>query len=373
MTRGMYHGFQCCTIMLCSLILSCGSSDRPAAQPAHELNLYIWASYMDPTVLEQFKKETGISVRTVTYPSQETLEAVLLAGHTQYDAVDVGGEMLEYLIRAGVIQQLDRSQLPNWKNLSQVVLDQLAHEDPGNRFAVPYLWGTTGMAINVTKLKQVAPTAPLDSWHLILDPANLAQVARCGVFFSDAPKDITATVLLYLGKDPDSTAPDDLKQAGDQLMTLRPMVRKIEADGLISDLSSGEVCAELTFSATAVQAIRRAREVGNQSELRFVIPREGAMSYMDALAIPRDAPHSKEAHQFIDFLMRGDIAARNSTFTGGASPNRAAFSLVDPAVRNDPAVYPPDAVIKTLHPVRMRPLDATRIVTRNWTRFRTGD
>jgi putrescine transport system substrate-binding protein len=355
------------------LILSCGSPDHPAVQPGRELNLYIWASYLDPSVIEQFKKETGVSVRTVTYPSQETLEAVLLAGHTQYDVVDVGGEMLEYMIRVGVIQQLDRSQLSNWKNLDQVVLDQLSRGDPGNRFAVPYLWGTTGMAINVTRLKQVAPTAPLDSWHLILDPANLAQVTRCGVFFSDAPKDITGTVLLYLGKDPDSTAADDLNQAGDHLMTLRPMVSKIDSDGLISDLSSGEMCAELTFTATAVQAIRRAREVGNQSELRFVIPREGAMSYMDALAIPKDAPHSKDAHQFINFLMRGDIAARNAAFTGGASPNLAAFSMLDPVVRNDPAIYPPNAVIKTLHPLRMHPPDESRVITRNWTRFRTGD
>jgi putrescine transport system substrate-binding protein len=133
--------FQSCTIILCLLILSCGSPDHPAVQPGRELNLYIWASYLDPSVIEQFKKETGVSVRTVTYPSQETLEAVLLAGHTQYDVVDVGGEMLEYMIRVGVIQQLDRSQLSNWKNLDQVVLDQLSRGDPGNRFAVPYSVG----------------------------------------------------------------------------------------------------------------------------------------------------------------------------------------------------------------------------------------
>jgi putrescine transport system substrate-binding protein len=113
-------------------------------------------------------------------------------------------------------------------------------------------------------------------------------------------------------------------------------------------------------------------EVGGRSELRFVIPREGAVSFIDTLAIPTDAPHPREAHQFIDFLMRGDIAARNANFTGGASPNRAAFSLIDPSVRNDPTIYPPEAVLNTLHQMRTRPPDTTRIVTRNWTRFRSG-
>ena len=297
---------------------------------------------------------------------------VLLAGHTQYDVVDVSNEQLEYLARNGVLRPLDRNQLKNWNNIESLILDQLSQVDPGNRFAVPYLWGTTGLAINVTKIKQVAPTVPLDSWSLLLDPANLAQVARCGTFFTDAPDDITSTVLLYLGKDPNSSAPPDLEQAAAQLMTLRRFVGKIESDGQINDLTSGEICAELAWTPVLVQAKRRTREVGGQSDLRFVIPREGAMSYIDTLTIPMDAPHSKEAYQFIDFLMRGDIAARNATFTGGASPNRAALALLDPVVRNDSAVYPPDAVIKNLHPVRMRPPDESRIVTRNWTRFRTG-
>jgi len=156
-------------------------------------------------------------------------------------------------------------------------------------------------------------------------------------------------------------------------LNVRRSVKRIDADGQINDLTSGEICAELAWTPVLVQAKRRTQEVGGQSELRFVIPREGAMSFVDALAVPQDAPHSKEAHQFIDFLMRGDVAARNATFSGGASPNRAAADLLDPAVRNDTAVYPPDAVMKTLHPVRMRSPEDSRIVTRNWTRFRTGN
>jgi putrescine transport system substrate-binding protein len=372
MTRGMRCGFQYSIIMLCALILSCGSSEHPAIQPAHQLNLYIWASYIDPTVLEQFEKETGVSIRVITYPSQEILLTVLLAGRTQYDVVDVSSEQLEYLVGNDVFQKLDRNKLKNWNNLDQAILDQLSQLDPGNQFAVPYLWGTTGLAINVTKIKQVAPAVALDSWRLLLDPANVAQVASCGVFFTDAPNDVTSTVLLYLGKDPNSGATSDLEQAAEQLMKVRHSVRRIDSDGQINDLTSGETCAELAWTPVLVQAKRRTKEVGSQSDLRFVIPREGAMSYIDALAIPNGAPHAKEAHQFIDFLMRGDIAARNATFTGGASPNRAAFALLDPTVRNDPAIYPPEAVMKMLHPVRMRQPDASRIVTRNWTRFRTG-
>jgi putrescine transport system substrate-binding protein len=332
----------------------------------------MWASYIDPTILAQFEKETGVSVRVVTYPSQEVLLTVLLAGHTQYDVVDVPSEALTFLADHGVFQPLNRNQLKNWNNLDKSILDQLSQLDPGNHFAVPYLWGTVGMAINVTRIEQVAPTVPLDSWGLLLDPVNVAQVAKCGVFFSDTPSDVTSTVLLYLGKDPHSSDPRDLEQAAQQLMEVRRSVTRIDGDGQINALISGETCAELASSPVIVQARQRVKEAGGQSVLRFVIPREGAMSFMDALAVPQDAPHPKEAHQFLDFLLRGDIAARNATFTGGASPNRAAFDLLDPAVRNDPAIYPPDAVIKTLHPLRMRAPEESRIVTRNWTRFRTG-
>lgn len=366
------HAIGAGLLAVAGLLAACGSHQAPPPAAQRSLNLYNWSNYIDPTVLADFERQTGIHIRLATYPNQESMQAVLLTGQSQYDVVVVSSDVLEYLSGAHAFRELDRAQLPDWGNLDAAMLERLTAQDPGHRYGVPYLWGTTGLSLNITRIAQVAPRMPVDSWTLLFDPANAAQVARCGIFVNDEPNEVTDSALLFLGKEANSAAPADLDQAGELLMRIRRHVGKIEGEGQINDLASGEMCAEITSTSVMVQAKRRARETGGTAELRYVIPREGAIMFIDTLAIPVDAPHPAEAHAFINFLLRGDVAARNANLTGGASPNRAAFTAIEPWIRDDPAIYPPPEVQRKLQLMRARSPESSRIVTRNWTRFKTG-
>jgi putrescine transport system substrate-binding protein len=300
------------------------------------------------------------------------LEATLLTGHSGYDVVVVGGNQLERLGRAHVFRELERAQLPNWGNLDTEVMARLATEDSGNRYAVAYDWGTTGIGLNLSKLRQVAPDLALDSWRLVFDPATLARISKCGVSFVDAPTELVAVALVADGKDPNTTDPALLEAAGRKLMAIRPYVRKIDSDMQIADFASGDTCLMVTWPANYVGGRRRSTEAGGHDEYRYVIPREGTDSWIDALAIPADAPHIAEAHAFINFLMRPDIAARGADFLGNATANQAALPHVDARQRNDAGIYPPPEMRAKLVPLHSRPDAANRSVTRIWTRFRTS-
>jgi putrescine transport system substrate-binding protein len=371
--QGSRWRFTVAVLLLLSLQAACGTRERSKAGEPVQLHLYNWANYLSPTVVEQFRQETGISIIEATYPSPEVMETTLLAGHSQYDVVIASDVPLEGLGKVGVFRALDRSQLKNWNNLDPQILAHLDAIDPGNRLAVPYLWGVTGLAVNWTALRKVAPNAPTDSWKLIFDQTLASQAARCRISYVDSPEDVFDTMLIYLGKDPNSLARDDLTLAAGHLMQVRSSVTKIDSDGQISDLASGETCVQLAWTSSVAKAKRQAREAGNPAELAFVIPREGAMIYIDAITIPADSPHPREALAFIDFLMRPDVAAATANYVGGVSPNRAAVAMVDPVLRDDPSIYPPAAVVAALRPFHRRPPDVARVTTREWTRFRTGN
>ena len=361
---------------MASLLTACSRSPEPApaATPAaaHEIFVYTWSDFFPPDLFADFERQSGTKVHLVLYSSQEMLEATLLTGHTGYDVVVVGGNQLERLGRAQVFRPLDRAQLPNWNNLDADVMARLATEDPGNRHAVAYDWGTTGIGINMSKIRQIAPDAPLDSWRLIFDPTLLAKFANCGVSFIDAPSELVAVALMADGKDPNSTDPADLEAAGQKLLAVRRYVRKIDSDMQIADFASGDICLMVTWPANYVGGRRRAAEAGGHDEYRYVIPREGTDSWVDALAIPADAPHVSEAHALINYLMRADIAARGVDFVGNANANRAALPHSDVTLRNDTGIYPPADIRARLVPIHSRPDAANRSVTRIWTRFRTG-
>ena len=359
-------------LWLIALLAACGQGTQSNAGAPVQLHLYNWANYLNPAVVDQFRRETGISIVEATYPSPEVMETTLLAGHSQYDVVIASDIPLQGLGKVGVFRPLDRGRLKHWNNLDPQVLAHLDAIDPGNRLAVPYLWGVTGLALNLTSLRKVAPDAPTDSWGLLFDQAFASQVSRCRIGYVDSPEDIFDTMLIYLGKEPNSLAPDDLALAADRLMRVRSSVTKIDSDGQINDLVSGEACAQLAWTSSFAKAKRQAREAGNPAELKFVIPREGAMIYIDAITILADSPHPDEALAFIDFLLRPDVAAANANYVGGVSPNRAAVPLIDPALRDDPSIYPPGPVIASLKQFHRRPPEVARVTTREWTRFRTG-
>jgi putrescine transport system substrate-binding protein len=354
----------------------CGgqSSAQPSAATATEkvLNVYNWSDYIQPSVITDFEKEYGIHVNYDVFDSNEILETKLLTGHTNYDVVVPSGAFLERQIQADIYQKLNKALLPNLANVDPQVARDTALYDPGNQYAVDYMWITSGVGYNVAEIRARMPDAPVDSWRMIFDPAVVSKFASCGVSILDAPSEVVATVLLYLGRDPNSNSPEDLKAAEQVLHAIRPYVRYVDSSRYIDLLANGDICLAMGWSGDIKQAHDRAAEAGKGIELAYNIPREGAIINYDVMAIPADAPHIANAHLFINFLLRPEIAARNSNLIKYPSAVLPHLQPLDPAVRTDPTVYPPPEVRARLTPERPRPADYQRLLTRMWTRFKTG-
>ena len=352
------------------------AAKAPAATPASTeekiVNVYNWSDYVDPKMLEQFTKETGIKVNYDVFDNNEVLQTKLLAGSTGYDVVVPSASFLEIQIKAGVFRKLDRSKLPNWSNLDPNILKRLELHDPGNQYAVNHMWGTDGIGYNVKKVQAIDPKAPLDSWNLILDPKWAAKFKGCGISVLDAPDEVVGVVLAYLGKDPNSEKPEDLKAAEDVLMKVRPYIRMIHSSQYIDSLANGDLCISLGWSGDVLQAKGRAAEAGQGVEIAYNVPKEGTIIWFDNYAIPADAPHPDNAHAFINFMMKPEVAAANSNFVHYANGNAASVPLLDPAVRDNPGVYPPPEVMAKLFPNLARSAEFTRQLNRTWTRFTTG-
>jgi len=362
--------------VLLAAISGCGgqSSAQSSAAAAAEkvVNVYNWSDYIQPSVIADFEKEYGIHVNYDVFDSNEILETKLLTGHTNYDLVAPSGAFLERQIRADIYQKLDKTQLPNLANFDPQVARATALYDPGNQYAIDYMWITSGVGFNKAAIRARMPDAPLDSWRMIFDPAVVSKFADCGVSILDAPSEVVGTVLLYLGRNPNSNSLEDLKAAEQVLHAMRPYVRLIDSSRYIDMLANGDLCLVMGWSGDVKQAHDRALEAGKGIELAYTIPREGAIANYDVFAIPADAPHVHNAHLFLDFLLRPEIAARNSNFIKYANPVLPALQPLDPAVRNDPGVYPPPEVRARLTPERARPPEFQRLLTRMWTRFKTG-
>ena len=367
----------CLGLVCASLLAACGGSapnpSAAAAGPEEKvLNVYNWSDYIEPSVIPQFQKETGIKVNYDVFDSNEVLETKLLAGHTNYDVVVPSGPFLERQIAVGVYRKLDKARLPNLKNLDPQVQQSAALYDPGNQYAVDYMWITSGPGYNVAKIRERMADAPVDSWRMLYDPAVVAKFKDCGVTILDAPTEVVGTVLLYLGKDPNSQSPEDLQAAERVLLAIRPYIRYIHSSRYIDDLANGEICLALGWSGDVKQAHDRAHEAGKGVEVAYSIPREGAIKNLDMLAIPADAPHPRNAHLFLDYLLRPDVAAKNSNFLKYANGDLPDNPQLNPAVRHDPGIYPPPEVQAKLVPERARTPQFTRLLNRTWTRFKTG-
>jgi putrescine transport system substrate-binding protein len=363
--------------VVASLLVGCGRdtgepADAPEPPTARVVNVYNWSDYVDPTMLEKFTAETGIQVRYDVFDSNEVLEAKLLAGRSGYDVVVPSAYFLERQIKAGVFLPLDRSKLPDAGNIDPEIARLVAAHDPGNEHSVVYMWGTTGIGYDAGRVAAIMPEAPVDSWSFVFEPKVISQFKDCGVSVLDDPTDMVATMLLWLGKDPNSESEADLKLAEERLLAIRPYVRTIHSSRYIDDLANGEVCVVVGYSGDVLQAVQRASEVDTTREIAYSIPREGALMWFDTLAIPADAPHPDEAHAFIDFLMRPDVAAANSNFVYFASANAAAMPLLEAELRDDPSIYPPPDVKSRLRPNLAKSEDFTRNLNRTWTRFTTG-
>ncbi len=357
---------------------ACGKKDEAASEgaaPAPEekvLNVYNWSDYIAEDTNASFEAKSGIKVNYDVFDSNEVLETKLLAGRTGYDVVVPSASFLERQIQAGVFMKLDKSKLPNLANMDPEIMERVAKHDPGNEHAVPYLWGTTGIGYNPEKVKAALGTDTIDSWAVIFDPEQAKKLQSCGLTMLDAPGEVIDSALIYLGRDPNSESAEDLAAAEELLMKVRPYVRYLHSSQYINDLANGEICVALGWSGDILQAQARGAEAATPVEVAYAIPKEGAIMWFDMLAIPADAPHPNNAHEYINYLMEPAVIAAISNYVAYANGNSASFEMVDEAVRTDPSVYPTPEVKAKLSPHLAESQDYSRLSNRAWTRFRTG-
>jgi putrescine transport system substrate-binding protein len=350
-----------------------GPSGAPGGGPEDKvLNVYNWSDYIEPGVLAQFTKQTGIKVNYDVFDSNAVLETKLLTGHTNYDVVVPSAPFLKRQISAGVFQKLDKSQLPNLKNLDPEMMKQIAVYDPDSDHSVPYMWVTSGPGYNVAKIQERMPDAPVNSLRMFYDPAVISKFKDCGVSVLDEPPEVVDTVLIYLGKDPRAQSLEDLKAAETVLLAMRPYVRYVHSSRYIDDLANGETCLALGWSGDVKQARDRAKDAGKGIEIKYSIPKEGTIMNFDMLAIPADAPHPHNALLFINYLLEPEVAAKNSNLVKYANVNAASTPMLVDAVKGDPNIYPPPDILAKLVPEPPRSQEYQRQLTRTWTRFKTG-
>jgi putrescine transport system substrate-binding protein len=358
----------------CSKPAEAPKTEAAAAPAAEEkvLNVYNWSDYIESSVIEDFTKETGIKVQYDVFDSNEMLETKLLAGNTGYDIVVPSASFLNRQLQAGVHQKLDKSLLPNLKNVDPSIAQRIEAFDKGNEYSVNYMWGTSGVGYNVKKIAERMKDAPVDSFAMFYDPKVVSKFADCGVTILDAPSEIIGTVLIYLGKDANSEKPEDLAAAEAVLKAVRPYIKNFHSSNYIEQLANGEICLALGWSGDVLQASGRAEEANNGVELSYRIPKEGAVMFFDQLAIPKDAKHPKNAHLFIDYLLRPEVAAKNSSYISYANANAASTALIDKSVTDNPNVYPPADLMAKLVPDMPESAEFSRSLNRAWTSIKTG-
>lgn len=345
----------------------------PLANAAEQLHIYNWSDYVAEDTIANFQKETGIQVTYDVYDSNEALAAKLAAGNTGFDLVVPTTNFLSKQIAAGAHQPLDKSRLKNYGNLDAKLLELMQASDPGNRYAVPYLWGTNGIGVNVDKVRRIlGADYPLDSYDLVFKPEIVAKLSACGVTLLDSPNELFPELLNYLGMDPNSEKPEDYQKAAEHLVRIKPHIRQFHSSQYIDHLASGEICVAYGFSGDVGIAKARAEEAGNGVKLAYVIPKEGTALWFDSLVIPKDAKNVENAHRFIDYVLRPEVIAAITNTVTYPNPNAKATDLVDAELREDPNVYPPPAVMARMFTELPKPPAIERLMTRLFTKVKTG-
>jgi putrescine transport system substrate-binding protein len=355
-----------------ALLVGAGLTLAVSVQAAGTVHIYNWSDYIGQTTLADFQKETGIKPVYDVFDSNETLEGKLLAGRTGYDVVVPSNHFLGKQIKAGAFQKLDKSKLPNYSNLDPVLLKRLEQNDPGNQYAVPYLWGTNGIGYNVDKVKAVLGLDKIDSWDVVFEPENIKKLHSCGVAFLDSADEMMPTVLNYMGLNANSTNPEDYKKAQAKLLAVRPYVTYFHSSKYIADLANGDICVAIGFSGDIFQAKARAAEAGKGMNIAYAIPKEGGALWFDMLAIPKDAANARDAHAFINYLLKPEVIAQVSDYVGYANPNPGSDTLMEQSIRTDKAVYPPQAVLDKTYVSIELPPNIQRLMTRSWTKVKSG-
>ncbi len=336
------------------------------------VNVYNWSDYIDSSIIDDFTKETGIKVTYDTFDSNELLETKLLAGGSGYDVVVPTANFLARQIQAGVFQKLDKSKLPNISNMWDVVSERTTKYDPGNEYSINYMWGTVGLGYNVKKVQEALGTDKVDSWDVFFNPEKLAKLKDCGVYVLDSPSDILPNAFKYLGIDPETTSPDDFAKAEEVMLKIRPYIRKFHSSEYINALANGDICLAVGWSGDVFQARDRATEANQGVEIGYSVPKEGAEMWFDQMAIPADAPHVAEAHEFLNYMMKPEVIAKSSNYVFYANGNKASQQFIDKEILEDPAIYPDEATLAKLFTIAPYDSKTQRVVTRTWTKIVTG-
>ncbi|MEP1962604.1 polyamine ABC transporter substrate-binding protein [Tateyamaria sp.] len=340
---------------------------------AEEVRVYNWSDYIDEELLTKFEEETGIELIYDVFDSNEVLETKMLAGSSGYDVVVPSGTFLQRQITAGAFQKLDKSKLPNIENMWDVISDRVSKYDPGNEYAINYMWGTTGIGVNVDKVKEaLGDDAPLDSLALVFDPANMEKLKSCGVHILDAPAELIPAALAYVGENPDAQDAETIEKAEPVLATIAPFVQKFHSSEYINALANGDICVAIGWSGDVLQARDRAAEADNGVNIEYYAPSQGALMWFDNMAIPVDAPNPDAAHKFLNFIMDAQNMAAASNYVYYANGNFASQEFLEEDVIDDTAIYPDAATLENLYTTTPYDARTQRTVTRMWTKVKSG-
>ena len=343
-----------------------------AGAQERQLYIYNWADYMGTTTIADFEKETGIKVTYDLFDGYETMDARVQAGSSGYDVIFPGRYYISQHVQQDVYLPLDKSKLKNLGNIGQRFLDALAVSDPGNKYVVPYMFWTNGYVYDAKKVLAIDPNAPVDSWDMFFKPEVLSKFTQCGASILDSPEDVMDLALNYLHLHPGTNDPAELKQAGDLVAKAQPHVAAFDNSGTINGLADGSRCLAMTWSGDYSQAQARAAENGSDVDLKFVSGKEGVNMDYDGMAILKDAKNVDEALEFIDYMMRPEVIAKVTNDIGYANANDKATPLVDPTISGNPAMYPDQSRMKNIFTIGVRTAEGTRVLTREFTRAKTG-
>ena len=336
------------------------------------LNVYNWADYLPDDLLANFQKETGIKVRYDTFDTNEVVHAKLVAGRTGYDVVVPSANWAALHIQAGLLRKLDKSKLPNLKNTDPIMAGLLAKVDPGNQYLVNWAWGFITLGINTEKVKAALGSMPMpeNAWALIFDPKYASKLKSCGISMLDSATDVIPAALHYMGKPAYSTNAGDYTEAAQLMRAIRPNI-KIFSSG-INDLASGGLCMALGYSGDMNIAARRAAEGKTGQKIETLVPSTGGLLFYDNMAIPVDAEHPNNAHVFINYILRPEVAASISNKMSYATMNAASTKFVNKEILENKSIFLTDEAKKRMVASGVTNNDMRRIMTRAFTQFKTG-
>jgi len=339
---------------------------------AGKLNVSNWAEYMAEDTISNFAKEYDVEVTFTPYDSVEAIDSKLLAGNSGYDVVVHASSSIARLLKGDILQKIDKTKLPNFKHMSPDVMAQIGTLwDPGHNYIVPFMWGTHGVTYNKELVLKTYPDAPIGSMDMVFDPRHMKELASCGVSFLDSPTDVIPMAMAYLGLDPNSTNKADYQKAEDMLKKVRPYIKTFD-NFAWQRMSQREFCVAVTWGPDGLQAMAQAEEANTGVILDFFLP-PAPMFWVDSWVIPGDAKNVENAHLFMNYMMRPEVASNDSNYSWYATANKTAIPMIDEAITSSPAVYPTAAQIGTMWTTAVIPPKIERVRTRTWTNFKAAN